>query len=80
MLLMYLTPIFYPDTIIPKYFMPIYRLNPLYHVIGFIRDILMYKEAPEPAAYLWCAVACLIPFLIGVQVFRKNEDKFVLNL
>ena len=80
MLLMYLTPIFYPDTIIPKYFMPIYRLNPLYHVIGFIRDILMYKEAPEPAAYLWCAVACLFPFLIGGLVFRKNEDKFVLNL
>ena len=80
MLLMYLTPIFYPDTIIPQYFMPIYRLNPLYHVIEFIRKILMYKEAPEPAAYLWCAALCLIPFLIGVLVFRKNEDKFVLNL
>ena len=80
MLLMYLTPIFYPDTIIPDYFMPIYRLNPLYHIIQFIRKILMYKEAPEPAAYLWCAVACLIPFLIGTWIFRKNEDKFVLNL
>ena len=80
MLLMYLTPIFYPATIIPEYFMPIYRLNPLYHVIEFIRKILMYKEAPEPAAYLWCAVLCLVPFLIGVLVFRKNEDKFVLNL
>lgn len=80
MLLMYLTPIFYPDTIIPNYFMPVYRLNPLYHVIGFIRDILMYKEAPEPSAYLWCAVLCLIPFLIGTVIFRKNEDKFVLNL
>ncbi len=80
MLLMYLTPIFYPDTIIPGYFMPIYRLNPLYHVIQFIRKILMYKEAPEPSAYLWCAVLCLIPFLIGVWVFRKKEDKFVLNL
>lgn len=80
MLLMYLTPIFYPDTIIPKYFMPIYRLNPLYHVISFIREILMNKVAPEPSAYLWCAVLCFVPFLIGVWVFRKNEDKFVLNL
>ena len=80
MLLMYMTPIFYPDNIIPDRFMSIYKLNPLYHVIRFMRSILIDGVSLEPKAYLWCAVLCLIPFLIGLVVFRKNEDKFVLNI
>lgn len=80
MLLMYMTPIFYPDTIIPDRFMSIYKLNPLYHVIRFMRSILIDGVSLEPKAYLYCAVLCLIPFLIGLVVFRKNEDKFVLNI
>ena len=80
MLLMYLTPIFYPDTIIPDYFMPIYKLNPIYHVLRFTRTILINGVSPEPKAYLYCMVLCFIPFLIGILIFRKNEDKFVLNL
>ena len=80
MLLMYLTPIFYPDTIIPARFMTIYKLNPLYHVIRFVRSILMDGVSPEPKAYLLCFVICFVPFLIGTVVFRKNQDKFILNI
>ena len=80
MLLMYLTPIFYPDSIIPARFMTVYKLNPLYHVIRFIRSILIDGVSPEPKAYLLCAILCLVPFLVGVVIFRKNEDKFVLNI
>ena len=80
MLLMYLTPIFYPETIIPAQFLPIYKLNPLYHVLRFMRSILIDGVSLEPKAYLFCAVLCLIPFLVGVLIFRKNQDKFVLNI
>lgn len=80
MLLMYMTPLFYPDTIIPARFMPIYKLNPLYHVIRMVRSLLMDGISPEPKAYLICAALCLIPFLFGIWVFRKNQDKFVLNI
>ena len=80
MLLMYLTPIFYPETIIPAQFLPIYKLNPLYHVLRFMRSILIDGVSLEPKAYLYCAVLCLVPFLLGVLIFRKNQDKFVLNI
>ena len=80
MLLMYLTPVFYPETIIPAQFMTVYKLNPLYHVLRFIRSILMDGVSLEPKAYLYCFVLCAIPFLIGVLVFRRNQDKFVLNI
>ncbi len=80
MLLMYLTPIFYPESIIPSQFMTVYKLNPLYHILRFMRSILIDGVSLEPKAYLYCFALCAIPFLIGVIVFRKNQDKFVLNI
>ena len=80
MLLMYLTPIFYPETIIPARFLSIYRLNPLNRIITFIRTLLIDGISPEPIAYLECLLLCLIPLLIGILIFRKNQDKFVLNI
>lgn len=80
MLWMYLTPIFYPESIIPARFMTLYKCNPLYHIIRFIRIILMQGVSPEPKAYLLCLVVSLVPLVWGALVFKKNQDKFVLNL
>lgn len=80
MLWMYVTPIFYPESIIPQQFLLLYKCNPLYHIIRFMRTILMNGVSPEPKAYLLCFLASFIPLLIGAVVFKKNQDKFVLNL
>ena len=80
MLWMYATPIFYPETIIPEHLMFIYKMNPLYHVIRFMRTILIDGVSPEPKAYLLCFLACLIPFIIGSMVFKRNQDKFILYI
>ena len=80
MLLMYLTPIFYPETIIPSRFLAIYRINPLYQVITFLRTLLIDGISPAPAEYLTCLICCLIPFLLGVLIFKRTQDKFVLNI
>ena len=80
MLLMYLTPIFYPENIIPAQFMTVYKLNPLYHILRFIRSLLIDGVSLEPKAYLYCIILCIVPFLIGVLIFKRNQDKFVLNI
>jgi ABC-2 type transport system permease protein len=80
MLLMYLTPIFYPETIIPARFLAIYRINPLYQVITFLRTLLIDGISPAPAQYLTCALCCLLPFLLGTLIFKRTQDKFVLNI
>ena len=80
MLLMYLTPIFYPENIIPSGFLSIYRLNPLNQVITFIRTLLIDGVSPAPQAYLTCTLVCMIPFLLGLLVFQKNQHKFVLHI
>lgn len=80
MLLMYLTPVFYPETIIPSQFMVFYKLNPLYHVLRFMRSILIDGVSLEPKAYLYCILLCGLPLLLGILIFRKNQNKFVLNI
>ena len=80
MVWMYLTPIFYPESIISQEYMAAYRCNPLYHIIGFIRTVLMDGVSPEPMAYALCLISGLAPLAIGAYVFKRNQDQFVLNL
>ncbi len=80
MLLMYLTPIFYPETIIPASFLSVYRLNPLYQVLAFVRKLLIDGVSPSPKEYFTCLALCAVPLVIGLLIFRKNQNKFVLNI
>ena len=80
MLWMYATPIFYPESIVPQQYMLLYKCNPLYHIIRFIRILLIDGVSPEPKAYLLCLIASVVPLAVGAVVFKKNQDKFILNL
>ena len=80
MLWMYATPIFYPTSIIPDKFMTLYKLNPLYQFITFSRTIILQGVSPEPKAFLFCILCALVPFVLGTLLFKKTQDKFVLNI
>lgn len=80
MLWMYLTPVFYPESIIPEQFMMLYKCNPLYHILRFFRGILIDGVSPAPKAYLYCLIASAVPLVIGAAVFKSKQDKFILNL
>lgn len=80
MLWMYATPVFYPESIIPTALLPLFKCNPLYHIIRFLRIVLIDGISPEPKAYLFCLIVSLVPLVIGAVIFKKNQDKFVLNL
>jgi hypothetical protein len=74
------TPIFYPDTIISPSFQKLFRLNPLYHICSFSRMIILHGASPVPSNYLSCLVSSFIVLAIGLYVFRKSQDKFILYL
>ena len=80
LLWMYATPIFYPESILPDKLMFVFKCNPLYHIIRFIRIILIHGVSPEPKAYVLCLLASFVPLAAGTIVFKKCQDKFVLNL
>jgi len=77
---MYLTPVFYPESIIPAQFLTAYHMNPMYQYITFARICIIDGVSPEPMAYLWCILSSLAVLALGVAVFRRNQDKFVLHL
>lgn len=80
MLWMYMTPIFYPESALPAKYLFVFKLNPLYHFIRFCRTLIISGVSPEPQAYLLCIVMALIPFLIGLAVFKRTQDKFILYI
>lgn len=80
MIWMYLTPVFYPESIIPQSLLPLYRCNPLYQILAFFRTILIDGVSPSPGSYLGVVLAGLIPLALGAYVFRKKQNKFILYL
>lgn len=80
LLWMYATPLFYPESIIPSKFSFILKLNPMYHFIRFVRTSILNGVSPEPIAYLYCIIFSLGTLLVGALIFKKTQDKFVLNI
>lgn len=80
MIWMYITPIIYPESILPQRFLFFFKLNPLYHIVRMVRIMLMDGISPEPKAYLISIVMSFGTLVIGAVIFKKNQDKFVLNI
>ena len=80
LLWMYLTPIFYPITIIPENMLGVFVCNPLYQFITFLRTILLQGVSPSPNAYFACFAWGIGVFLGGALLFKKNQDRFILYL
>lgn len=80
MIWMYLTPVFYPASILPENFRWIIEVNPLYYFIDFMRTCIISGTSPEPMMYVVCFLWAAGMLLIGTQVFRINQDKFILYL
>lgn len=77
---MYATPILYPMENTPGVLRLLVDLNPLTHYVNYFRDVLLYGRIPSPRENLVCILFALLFLLLGVTVFRKNQQKFVLHM
>ena len=80
MIWMYLTPIFYPASILPDHMTWVLKANPLYHFIAFIRTCVITGISPEPIVYVQCLLMSLGTLAAGALIFYKTQDRFVLHL
>lgn len=80
MIWMYLTPIFYPESILPDEVAWVLKINPLYYFINFLRSCVIDGVSPEPVVYVQCFLIALGVLAVGAWVFKKSQDKFVLYL
>jgi len=76
----YLTPIFYPESILPAHMMIVMKLNPMYHFIRFARFVILEGGVPDPKAWFYCALFALLSISLGYFIFKKAENKFILYL
>lgn len=80
MLWNFLTPIFYTEAHIPQAYIGLYRMNPMYQFVYFMRSILINGVSPNPQTYLYCILAAVVPLILGLFLFKKSQDKFAFNL
>lgn len=73
----YLTPIMYDIKLISDNLQPWLKLNPMYHYINFIREIILYGQIPQPFTWIVCLGSSVFVLMIGIIVFRKTQDKFI---
>ena len=74
----FFTPIFWTADRIPKHYMTIIRLNPLYYIVTGYRDSLLFHkgfwERPTDALIYWGVTVAFM--IIGVSVFRRLRPHF----
>lgn len=76
----YLTPIFYPITIIPEKYIALFKWNPMYHYVNYFRQLVLEGQVPGLAENVLCLSIGIVSMLIGLFTFYKSQDKFILHI
>ena len=74
----YLTPLFYPISIVPDHFRWIISLNPLYHLVECFRSCAIYGGFPTLGQNVVCGLVAFISLGAGLYVFYRKQDDFIL--
>jgi lipopolysaccharide transport system permease protein len=79
---MYLTPIFYPISILPDWLRALVTtFNPMYYYITSFRAFILAGSQPGWRDCVWRgALTAALMLLVGAAAFSRNKNKFVLYL
>lgn len=80
MLLSFMTPLFYPVDIIPQQYLFAYKINPLYAAVTSFREIVLQGIFPTTKPLVYLIITSILSLIVGIVVFYKYQDKFVINL
>lgn len=75
---MWLSAIFYPITIVPSTYRFLLDLNPAIHYIGIMRAICYEGVMPSEKSLVIATCYAVLMLLLGISVFKENENKFFL--
>ncbi len=78
--LMYFTPLFYPVSVLPEKIQFIIKFNPMYHIITFFRDVVLYGNVPSVRDNVVCIGFAVLSMLVGTYFFRKHQKNFLLYI
>lgn len=79
-LISYLTPTFYPISMIPVHFQWIINLNPLYSYLTVFRELVYGNAGAELWMWAYMLVSAVIVLIVGVYVFSRSWRRLVVLL
>lgn len=78
---MYLTPIFYPVSIIPSSYQWAYKnLNPMYSYLEQFRMVILENNLPNLVSVIMGFLVGFLFCFLGFWYFKKTQDNFILYL
>ncbi|MBO1681312.1 ABC transporter permease [[Clostridium] scindens] len=78
--LMYLTPVIYPMSILPEWLYKVVMLNPLTNILIMFRNVMIYNTVFSMQSFSIAVIETVVFVVVGLWVFYKNQDQFILNL
>ncbi|MDR1088334.1 MAG: ABC transporter permease [Coriobacteriales bacterium] len=76
----YVTPILYPLSILPDFAQTILLFNPLVHFVNYSRAVMLDGIVPGLQENLICLGFALSTLTLGILVFKRAQEKFILYL
>ena len=73
---MFLTPIFYPEDIVPPQALILFEVNPMARLVPSCRRAFMSGHLPDFETILGTAIFCLGTFLLGYFWFMQSQKGF----
>jgi ABC-type polysaccharide/polyol phosphate export permease len=74
-LLMYLTPVIYPQEIVPQHMRWVIRFNPIRSILEVFRDPIYNSKIP-PISHLTVSISiAVIALILGAWLFRRSSDR-----
>ncbi len=78
---MYLTPIIYPEDIVPEaYRYMVFGLNPMYHLVSIFRKPLYEGMLPASEEVGWAFLATFFVAALGWWIFTRKSDEFAYRI
>lgn len=78
--LLYLTPVIYPMSILPPWLNKVVMLNPITNLLLMFRDVMLDNTMFSLPSLAVAVVEAGLSLGVGLFVFYRNQDKFILNI
>ena len=76
MIWLFITPIFYPAHLFPKAFTPLLMPNPLAHLVGIYRELILNHRLPHWGSVVIFGTCAALVFALGSFVFNRHSRRF----
>ena len=78
--LMYLTPVIYALTLLPSWLYKVVRINPITNYLMMYRDVMLNRTVFSPVDFAIALAEAIVMLFLGLYLFAKKQDTFILMI